>query len=201
MGSVPPKCYYLQMLSSKPRITIVHGWGDDVSQGWIAWLVTQLRTEGYDAVAPQFPRERLAKTDFHTWMNLLKVRLEPLQPGDIIVAHSMGVPMVLRYLSDYQGAPSIAGLICVAGVADHHVMRPNPLFDPPLKFDKIIGMAKQRISIYSDNDRSVPRRYTDELAEKLQAVPILDSGKGHFSGLRGLTELPSALEAVHRCIE
>ena len=67
MGSVPPKCYYLQMLSSKPRITIVHGWGDDVSQGWIAWLVTQLRAEGYDAVAPQFPRERLAKTDFHTW--------------------------------------------------------------------------------------------------------------------------------------
>ncbi len=89
----------------------------------------------------------------------------------------------------------------VAGVADYPLMRPNELFDPPLDFTKIINMMSCRISIYSDDDRSVPKKITDHLADVLQADSVLDPGKGHFAGQQGLAELPSALEAVRRCLD
>lgn len=182
--------------SESYRITIIHGWADDPTKGWINWLVGELRTRGYEAQAPRLPKSKLEHTDFTEWQDAIAGAIGDPASRDIIVAHSMGVPMVLRYLSDYPGALKLAGLIFVAGVVDHPYMRPNPLFDPPFNLEKIMSVASVRISIYSDNDHAIPLQMTDQLAARLKMEKVLDSGKEHFAGLHGCSELPSVLNAI-----
>jgi uncharacterized protein len=181
------------------RVVITHGWADDPTKGWIAWMVDQLKQLGIEAQAPQFPNPK--KPDIKAWLQTFEAAIG--QPDDqlVLVGHSLGCMLIIRYLSNLDPSVRIAGIVLVAGMADIPQWRHPALFDPPLDFDKVRAIAQQRICIYSDDDDKVLPERTQELARKLEAELIADHGKGHFAGFHGCTELPSALAAVRECFK
>jgi predicted alpha/beta hydrolase family esterase len=182
-----------------PRTIIVHGWADNPEVGWMSWLAGELRTRGHDIVAPQFPHMPLDRIDISALLHQLHEAVGELRSDDIFVGHSLGAVLTLRTLLNFPDTIPIRGVVLVAGLADSPRRRPNALFDPPLDFARLIRMVRTRIVIYSDNDHIVEPRLTQELGRLLQADIRVDTGNGHFLGLRGVDRLPSVLSAVLDC--
>lgn len=111
----------------------------------------------------------------------------------VLVGHSLGCYIILRYLSE--PGVGIAGTVMVAGGLPTH--RPHLLEE--LDLEQVKQRAGRRICIYSDDDRVVLPERSKELAGSINAEAILDANKRHFSGLRGIVDLPSVLEAVKSC--
>src|SRR5687767_7920472 len=98
------------------RVIIVHGWADDPSQGWIAWLVKQLQEHGVEAVAPAFPDPEKPSTT--EWVKVLAEKIGQPDEQTVLVGHSLGVYVVMRYLSE--PGPPLAGAVLVAGGMPTH---------------------------------------------------------------------------------
>ncbi len=175
------------------RVVIAHGWADDPTRGWIVWLVQQLQRQGIEAIAPQFPNPKTP--DIPAWLQTLNEAIG--QPDDelVLVGHSLGCLIACKYLADADN--QIAGLVLVAGMTTTQSWQPPGLY--PLDWDKVKGQAAQRICIYSDDDDKVEPARTKELANLIDAELVSDPGKGHFAGIQGCSQLPSALQAVLSC--
>lgn len=177
------------------RVVIVHGWADDPTQGWINWLVGELEQQGMTAMAPAFPEPD--KPDIGRWLEYLRTQTGELHGETVLVGHSLGCYLVTLLLSERRLPQPLAGVVLVAGGLPEH--RPNLM--KQLDFELIKQNTKHRVCIYSDDDRVVPQEASQKFAKALSAEEIVDPGKRHFSGLRGVTELPSALAAVTSCFE
>ena len=176
---------------------IAHGWADDPTRGWIDWLTKELSAAGIQAAAPQFPEPK--RPDIPAWMHAFDEAVGRPDDELVLVGHSLGCLIVLRYLSDLETDAKIAGIVLVAGMVETAGWRPPALFDPPLDFEKVKAITRKRICIYSDDDDKVLPERTKELADLIDADLVLDPGKGHFAGIHGCDELPSALQAVLNC--
>ncbi len=181
------------------RVVIAHGWADDPTRGWMAWLREQLSTAGIQVAAPQFPNPKTP--EIPAWMRVYNEAVGRPDEGLVLVGHSLGCLVVLRYLSDLETDIRIAGIVLVAGMAEIPSWKAPGLFDPPLDFERAKAIARRRICLYSDDDDKVLPKRTKHLAELIDAELVLDAGRGHFAGLHGCDELPSALEAIDRCFE
>jgi uncharacterized protein len=173
------------------RLFVAHGWADDPDQGWIAWLVKQAAARGIEAVAVKFPEPQ--KPSITQWTQLLREAVGVPDEQTVLVGHSLGCYLVLNYLSQEKG--QVGGIVLVAGGLPKH--RPELLAG--LDMAAVKAKAMRRICIYSDDDRVVPLEASVELAEAIEAERVLDAGKRHFAGLRGVIELPSVLAAVLSC--
>jgi len=175
------------------RVVIAHGWADDPGRGWLKWLVDVLAKQGIEASAPQFPEPK--KPVIKDWMGTFREAVGQPDSELVLVGHSLGCLIVCKYLSDLDPAIKIAGIVLVAGMTTTESWRPEGLY--PIDFDKVESIASKRICIYSDDDDKVPPERTKELAVLLDAELIHDPGNGHFAGIQGTTELPSALDAIN----
>lgn len=176
------------------RVIIVHGWADDPSKGWISWLVRELTTQGIHAVAPPMPNPK--KPNIEAWVEEVAKVVGGLDENTILVGHSLGVYVLLRYLDACTGSGKLAKLILVAGFAGHERQEQGKRALPEVDFAKIRQRAERIYSIYSDNDEVLPPEWSERLGRELGATNILDPGKGHFAGLHGCEELPSVLDII-----
>jgi predicted alpha/beta hydrolase family esterase len=72
----------------------------------------------------------------------------------------------------------------------------NEWLTAPVDLAKVRERLNKCVAIFSDNDSYVPLDNQEDFREKLGAEIIIEPQRGHFSGSQGVTELPSALEAV-----
>ncbi len=177
------------------RVVVAHGWADDPSRGWLDWLVRELPQHGIEAVAPQFPEPK--RPNIKAWIQTLADAIGRSDEELVLLGHSLGCLIVAKYLSDLPPDTKIAGIVLVAGMNTTESWRPEGLY--PIDFDKVKITAQKRVCIYSDDDDKVEPERTKELARLIDAELILDPGKGHFAGIHGTHELPSALQAVLSC--
>jgi len=189
------------MIRRKRRVVIAHGWNDPHHRGWIGWLTRELQARGYEVVAPAFPHPHVPRLE--RWVKTFAAAAGRLDRRTVLVGYSLGSPTVLRMLNDYPGKVKLAGLVFVAGFGDGIAGRPGALFKPPLDFDRIKSRARRRICIYSDNDRLIVPKRSEQLADWIGARRVVVLGAGHFVRpglLPGVSdELPAALEAVLSC--
>lgn len=176
------------------RVIIIHGWGDDPTCGWMAWLVGQLESRGIEAVAPAMPSPR--RPDFEEWLRVIAEVVGEIDEQTALIGHSLGCFMLLRFLERYKGEGRLGKLILIAGFVlpadpEHHAR-----FEPTPDFVRISARAKQIFCVYSDDDHVVVPSRSKALHDKLGGQLVLDAGKRHFAGLRGISELPNILNIV-----
>lgn len=178
------------------RTIIVHGWADDPTRGWMGWLERTLHAEGEEVIAPQLPGYK--HPDVEEWIGILAEQVGDLRADDIFIAHSLGCAVSLRYIHDALGGPIAGGIFVAGALMSKHTLTKS-LFQQPLGTDLLQQKIRKRVCMYADDDEWVDPARTKLLATELNAELIEDPGKGHFRGLAGVTELPSALKA-HRMI-
>lgn len=183
---------------NKPTIFLVHGYNG--TPKIFSYFKDMLEKEGYKVVMPSFPTQ--ANITIEKYFEIFDQYRNDLNGDTIIIAHSIGNIMSLKYLSKYD--ISILGYISLAGFGEpfinegrddlNNVVAPLSLTDDELaKIPELIGEA---YSIYSDNDHIIPFDVLKKYPTIIGAKDYLIPGIGHMGRKSGLEELPEVIDLV-----
>lgn len=188
----------------KKRVFIIHGWGGNPEEGWFPWLKKELEAKGFEVRVPAMPDTE--NPEIETWVSYLAKSVGMPDENTYFVGHSIGCQTILRYLDSLPEDAKVGGVVLVAGWVSLTPMATRteeekeivmPWYKNPIDLQKVKKQSKKITAIFSDNDPFVPLKENSETYKnELGAKIIIENNKGHFSGSDGITELPSALNAV-----
>ena len=182
----------------------MHGWDGYPEEGLFPWLKKELEARNFAVFVPQLPKPDEPK--IHNWVPRLKEIVGIPDEQTYFVGHSMGCQTIVRYLASLPEKQSCGGAVFVAGffkkltnMENDEVRKiANEWLSVPLDFVAARKNIPKSVAIFSDNDPYVPLDNMDDFKDKLESKVIVKATMGHFSGSKGIVELPEALEAVLR---
>ena len=180
------------------KVYIIHGWGGNSNEGWLAWLGKQLKEKGYEVAIPDMPNTETPKIE--EWVGYLQKLIANPDENTFLVGHSVGCQAIMRYLEKLENA-KVGGAVFVAGWFNLTGLESNeekeiakPWLETPIDFEKVRSAASSFAAILSDDDPYVPLAETKEMFEKkLGARVIVEKNKGHFTEDDDVFELPKIL--------
>ncbi len=186
------------------RAFIIHGWSGYPQEGWFPWLKRELESKGFQVTVPAMPESATPK--IATWVNYLAKLVGKIDANTFFVGHSIGCQTILRFLESLPSDQIAGGVVLVAGwihrlegdLSPEESAIAKPWIETPLDLKKVKERSKNFTAIFSDNDEFTRLSAENEeiFKNQLGAVVIEEHNQGHFSGSDGVTELPSALEAI-----
>jgi len=176
------------------KVIIIHGWADNPTRGWISWLVQELANLHYLAIAPKMPNP--IRPNLKRWITKLNQIIGDNLTDTILVGHSLGCFVLLRFLEQKNLTGKLDKLILVSGFIQPKNSAYQKYFLPEPDFNLIQSRAKQIYGLYSNNDNLVLPSQTKQLANKLSAKLLLDKDKGHFLASHGINKLPKLLHLI-----
>jgi len=183
------------------RLFIVHGWDGSSKEPMIAWLGKTGTELGFETTVLDMPNPSVPTID--AWTKHLEDSVYYVDQDTYFMGHSIGCQAVLRYLemnkgSQLGGVILIAPAFVVSGLdtqEDQDIFRPWK--DRLIDFTSIRPMSSNFVTIFSDNDESVPLEVNKDIIEKgLGQKIIIEHGKGHFSEEDGVVDLLVAKEIL-----
>lgn len=183
------------------RVFIIHGWGGSPEEAWMPWLRQELKKLGVEVYNPAMPDTDNPKIE--TWVPFLAEQVGTSDQDTYLVGHSIGCQTIMRYLQSID--VSVGGVVFVAGwftlmnsTPDELPIR-EPWISTLIDYEKVKkNTSGNIISIFSNDDDVVPLENVKFFEERLSAKTYLETGKGHFSGSDGITELPIVLEELKK---
>ena len=174
-----------------PQAFLIHGAFGRPDNHWFPWLKTALQERGFEVIAPAFPTP-----EGQTLENWKAVMADfQIQPEDIMVGHSLGVPFILNLAEEYAFAAAylVAGFTGTLGL---------PRFDPinrsfaerEFDWEKIRKNVEDFHVFHSDNDPYVPLEKGEDLVRDLGVDLHLIPDQGHFNTEAGVMEIPTLLD-------
>ncbi len=166
------------------KIILIHGWGGSPETNWFPWLKKELEQKGFEVIAPEMPNTDEPKIE--EWVPFLIKQFPKLDENIFLVGHSMGCQAIMRGLEKIKGKAE--GIVFVAPFFHLQGMEEEegseeiakPWIETPINFKKIKAKIKRLITIFSNDDHSVPLSDSDIFREKLGAKVMIEQGKGHF---------------------
>ena len=165
------------------------------------WFKSELTAKGYKVTILDTPLR-----DAITWKGYEEAfdKIKDLLPDSIIVAHSIGCAMTVKYLA--ANDIRAKAYISLAGFPRAFETPNRPDLDKGVletTFDDNTGrhfaeLVENRYSIFSDNDHIVPRELLEEFPMMIRSQAIFIPNVGHMGRKAGLTEFPEALEIIER---
>jgi predicted alpha/beta hydrolase family esterase len=192
-GFTPALCCCVKVplpFKMKQKVLFVHSGGTQGPHEGSSDLVTYLRQMlggGYEVLYPKMPDPD--HPEYVLWKEHLEKRIAWLDDEVILVGHSLGGSVLLKYLSEENFHKSIAGLFLVA--APYWGKRDWEVDEYVLQKDFYAKLPHiRRIFLYhSRNDEVVPFNHLASYADKLPNAVVreFDSRRHLFS--TGLPEL------------
>ncbi len=180
------------------RVIIVHGWYDSPEGSWFPWLKRKLEEKGFKVDVPAMPDTNIPKID--AWVKKLEETAGKPDRDTFLVGHSIGCQTIMRYLektgAKIGGILFVAGWFTLKGLGAEEQIVAKPWLETQIDTDKVRDSAGKIIAIFCDDDLYVPISNAETFKKRLNAEIIMQTGKGHFSGEDGVTELPEALDAI-----
>ena len=184
------------------RVFIVHGWDGYPEEGWFPWLKKELEAKGFEVQVPQLPQADAPR--IYNWVPALTKTVGVPDKQTFFVGHSMGCQTIARYLETLPEGVQVGGAVFVAGFFRRLTIEQDPetqktekhWLETPLNLKKVKSHLPKSIAIFSDDDPFVPLDNKDDFKTQLASKIIIEHQMNHFSGSRGIAELPSALKAV-----
>lgn len=184
------------------RAFIIHRWDGSSDEPLYQWLASQLEEQSFRVEIPRMPNP--GRPTIEEWTGKLEEVVGSPESA-IFIGHSIGCQAILRYLEKSKGSDFVGGVVLIApwlyltgleSEEEKSIARPwveteihNPDVFRHISHGKVTA-------IFSDNDPYVPKENWEEFERRFGAKVIIEKRKGHFTEEDGVTELPSALEAV-----
>lgn len=155
---------------------------------------------GYNVIMPDFPvREEITVEGYFKVFDRYK---EYFNEDLIVIAHSIGNPMFIKYISKYN--LKIGKYISLAGFAKDYYNEGKDILNDKVKLtvlndkekDDTKELIKTRYSIYSDSDHLVPIKLLEEFCQDINSVPMPIEGIGHMGKKSGLEKLPVVIDLI-----
>lgn len=164
------------------------------------WLKQELESKGFDVTVPAMPDTETPTIE--AWVPYLANLAGEPDQDTYFVGHSVGCQTILRYLESLPEGIKVGGLVFVApwllltNLDDEEQQVISAWVETPLDYGKIKRHFTNLTAIFSDNDEFVSLENKVHFEDMLGAKTVVESSKEHFDQSSGITELPSALEAV-----
>lgn len=188
-------------MSPQKRVFIIHGWDGYPEEGWFPWLKKELEQRGFLVTVPAMPNPSEPK--INTWISFLAKLVGKADESTYFVGHSIGCQTIIRYLQTLPLGTKIGGAVFVAGwynlknlETEEEKRIASPWLNEPKDDVKIRGAVNRAVAIFSDDDPFVIPENQAFWKERVGTRIIVEHNRGHFAGDDGITELPSALEAI-----
>lgn len=179
---------------------IIHGFNGDTVYTFGPSLKKYLEENGYTVFMPNFPIR--SEATYQKWSSILDNYKKYFNSETIVVAHSIGNPFFIKYLSSNK--LSIKLYVSVAGFCDLFKV-PNredlnaAFIDFAVK-ETEINYAKEniihRFSLYSDNDHVIPFDILQSFINKINSTPVFIKGVGHMGNRDNISRLPQIEEII-----
>jgi uncharacterized protein len=189
------------------RAFIIHGYQGYPEEGWFPWLKRELEMAAYEVALPLMPNPD--HPVISEWIGFIAGLVGEPDVGTTLVGHSIGGQAVMRYLETLGDSGKAVGTTVL--VATKFPARPTP-GSPERRIDDkvlipwfttgvdpaLVRKAAGRCTvILSDDDPYMSLAEAEAGFETdLHARIVIEHGKGHMNDESGITELPSALQAV-----
>ena len=160
----------------------------------------ELEKNDYNVIIPEFPvREEISVEGyfkiFDKYKNLFNEDL-------IVVAHSIGNPMLIKYIS--KNNFKIGKYISLAGFSKAFFNEGKDVLNEKVKLtiltDAELNSARELInkkySIYSDSDHLVPFNLLEQYCKEIDSFSIPMKDIGHMGKKSGLEKLPKVIELI-----
>ena len=160
----------------------------------------ELEKLDYNVIMPEFPvREEITVEGYFEILDKYK---EFFNENLIVVAHSIGNPMFVKYISKY--GLEVGKYISLAGFSKDFFNEGKDVLNEKVKLtiltDEELNNAKKLIkekySIYSDSDHLVPFELLEQYCRDINSIAIPMKNIGHMGKKSGLEKLPKVLELV-----
>lgn len=185
------------MLMKKQVLFIHSGGAQGLKQG-SNYLISYLRAmlgDDYQVLSPEMPEPE--HPEYLPWKAELSKDLARLQNDAILVGHSLGGSVLLKYLSEEQVSKPIAGLFIVAapywGMDDWQVDEYRLEED----FQNHLPFLDHLFFYHSRNDEVVPFSHLATYAGKLPQATVRETQGQHLFST-GLPELVADIKALPR---
>ena len=161
----------------------------------------ELEKDNYNVIMPEFPvREEITVEGYFKIFEKYK---EFFNEDLIVVAHSIGNPMFIKYIS--KNKYKVGKYISLAGFSKDFYNEGKDVLNDKVKLtilndnEKNYAKAsiKERVSIYSNSDHLVPIRLLEEFCNDINSIAIPMKDIGHMGKKSGLEKLPKVLEIIN----
>lgn len=180
------------------KFVILHGWEGGPGLNWFPWLKKELQKLKHEVEIPVLPNPDFPQMD--EWFSFLNDFLVKEKEPVILIGHSLGAVLILRYLEQQKKVPLVKVAILVAGGFENRRSIPElaNFFTKPFDFSKIKSSADKFISISGTDDPFTRKEVSEKLANFLGTEPIWVENGGHLAEEWGYTELPILLTAIKK---
>lgn len=160
----------------------------------------ELEKSDYNVIMPEFPvREEITVEGYFEILDKYK---EIFNENLIVVAHSIGNPMFIKYIS--KNGLKVGKYISLAGFSKDFFNEGKDVLNEKVKLtiltDKELNDAKtminEKYSIYSDSDHLVPFKLLEQYCSDINSIAIPMKDIGHMGKKSGLEKLPKVIELV-----
>lgn len=177
------------------RVVIIHGFDGSPDDNWKPWLRRELEAKGIHVIAPALPNPLEPKLE--EWLNTLSNAVGKPDENTHFVAHSLGAPTLVHYISRLPDNAKVGGVFFVAGFVGDTENKKLADFSTT---KAVVLKAKKHITqttvMYSTDDPVIDVSSSKELVKAFGAKAIVETNKGHFSEDDGVFELPKALDEL-----
>lgn len=160
----------------------------------------ELEKRNYNVILPDFPiRDEIT---VEKYFNVFNKYQSYFNKDLIVVAHSIGNPMFIKYIS--KNNLNIGQYISLAGFSKDYYNEGKDVLNEKVKLAILTKKEKddakklifKRQSIYSDNDHIVPFKLLEEFCQDLDSEAMLIKNIGHMGKKSGLEELPEVIKII-----
>lgn len=161
----------------------------------------ELEKRNYNVILPDFPiRDKITVEEY---FNVFDKYQSYFNKDLIVVAHSIGNPMLIKYIS--KNNLNIGKYISLSGFSKDYYNQGKEVLNKKVKLailtqkekDDAKKLILKRHSIYSDNDHIVPFEILEEFCQDVNSEAILIKNIGHMGKKSGLEELPEVIKMIY----
>lgn len=160
-----------------------------------------LEEKGYNVIIPEFP----IKTDItiDRFFQVFDKYKEYFNNELIVIAHSIGNPMFIKYISKnkfntgvYISLAGFGKAFITEGRNDlNEVIAPMTITEE--EKEAFVKLVKDRYSIYSNDDHIVPLPILEDFPKMINSKPMLIKNIGHMGKKSGLESLPQIIDIIN----
>jgi len=179
------------------KVFLFHCWGGDGKSCWSGWLSDELKKQGIEVIAPDFPDTNNPKLE--AWLAKTRENVPRFSEGWVLIGHSLGCPTILRLLESFEDDERVKAVILVAAFADDlKIPQIQNFVDKKFDWNKIKWKSDKFIVINSDNDPFIPLKEGERIANLLNAELIIEHGAGHINEGAGFTKYERLLKIIEK---
>ena len=179
-----------------PKAFLFHGTGGHSKENWFPWMQSKLEERGYTLVIPDFPDANNPHPE--NWYPVIDDLIDHVSSDSIVIGHSLGGAVALRFLERINTTIHIAAFISATlGIPPiKYIEGDNPFLEGGFDWNAIRSHSKHCIVFHSDDDPYVCMANGQKAAEQLSVELSFVPNAGHFNAAAGFLEFPQLLEKI-----